>query len=190
MVPKKVFKDDKAPLYALLAAVLQVFGTDVIDVEPELIKEEIEKQYDLKISQLQSDKIQAAIILLATHQFEEDWRVFESVCNLCCNQAIDSESVNPAEAEEIVVAMAELALIRSNVQDEEDETESQPLHFSEEVRAYAGRMFYEYGFSQPPKLFASAIMPPHTVDTDDEEKNNALLELFNAHANYVFEYLE
>lgn len=185
MTPSKVFKEENAPAFALLASVLQVFGMDALEIEPELIKEEIEKQYEVKITQLQSDKLQAAITVMTTHQFEEDWRVFEVICNTFCNQAVDTESINPAEADEIAVALAEVALIRNNISDGDE-----GLHFSDEVRAYAGKMFYEYGFSKAPELFPSAIMPPETVSCDDSEKNEALNELFSSRASTIIEYLE
>lgn len=185
MTPEKVFKDETAPAYALLASVLQVYGMDALEVEPELIKEQIDKDYSLKFTQLQSDKLQAAITVMTTNQFEEDWRVFEVVCNVLCNQAVDTESVNPAEADEIATALAEVALIRNSISDD-----TEGLHYSDEVRAYAGRMFYDYGLSKPPQLFPSAIMPPEVVDCKDDEKNEALNELFSSRATKILEYLE
>lgn len=186
MIPIKVFKDEKAPAFALLSATLQAFGTEIIETEPELLKEEIEKKYDLTLSQLQSDKIQAAMVVMATNQFEEDWRVFETVCNVFCNQAVDPDVVNPAEAEEIATALAEVALIRNCITSEDEVG----LRFSDEVRAYAGKMFYEYGFSKPPSIFPSAIMPANVVECDDTPKNDSLLELFSTKAELIVAYLE
>jgi len=52
-----------------------------------------------------------------------------------------------------------------------------------------GSILHEYGFHKAPKLFKSAIMPK-SVEADDKEKNAALKELFDAHANYVIDYME
>jgi hypothetical protein len=183
MFTKDVFKDEKAPAFALLTVALRKYGFDILDEEAELLRLQIERDYDIKLSDLQSDKLQAAIIVLHTDHFEYDWRVFETICHLFNNAECHHDVLDPLEAEEIPVALAEVAMIKSSIEPKED------LDYGDEVRAYAGHIFYEYGLHKAPKIFPTAIMPK-SVECNDKEKNAALSELFDAHANYILEYVE
>src|SRR4051812_46404994 len=113
MFSRDVYKDQKAPAYALLFSVLKRFGSEALEWEPELLRQEIEKQYDLKMTDLQSDKLQAAIVTLTTDHFEHDWRVFEVSCHLFNNSPIHHEDIEPLEAEEIAIGLVEASLIKS-----------------------------------------------------------------------------
>ena len=184
MFSRDVYKDEKAPAYALLIVVLKKYGLDSLEWEPELLRAEIEKDYDIHLSDLQQDKIQAAMNILTSDHYEHDWRVFEVSSHLLNNQPMDHEDVCPLEAEEIAVALAEVRLIKTDTLDEGEKFE-----FGDEVRAYAGHIFYEYGMHKSPKIFPKAIMPKSN-EADDKGKNEALKEIFDAHAAYVLDYLE
>lgn len=184
MFSRDVYLDQKAPAYALLVVTIRKYGFEFLDVEPALLRHEIEKDYDIKLTELQSNKLQAAITILTTNMFETDWRVFECCVNVLNNEATDCDSVNPAEAEEIAVALAEFALIKNDSSEKDD-----PVEYDDEIRAYAGRMFFDYGFHSAPDLFPSAIMPA-SAPSDDKEKNAALEELFKAQVDYVLNYVD
>lgn len=180
MFSRDVYQDEKAPAYALLVVVLKKYGLDSLEWEPELLRAEIDRDYDIDISDLQHDKIQAAMSVLTTDHFESDWRVFEVSSHLFNNEPIDHDDLSPLEAEQLAVALAEFNLIK-----EPDEK----VVFSDEIRAYVGLTCHEYGLHKAPKIFPTAIMPKSNK-ADDKEKNEALREIFDAHANYVLDYLE
>lgn len=181
---RDVYKDDKAPAYALLGVTLKKYGLHILEEEPELVRMLIERDSDIKLSELQADKLQAAICVMLTDQVETNWRVFEPCVHLFNNQYVEHDVVTPVEAEDIAVALAEITLIKHDILDKHE-----LIHYSEEVRAYAGHIFYEYGMSAAPDIFPTAIMPKCN-DCDNTEKNEALTELFNAHVEYVLDYLE
>src|ERR1019366_1750451 len=104
-------------------------------------------------------------IILTTEHFESDWRVFETTCHFLNNQAMDHEALEPIEAEEIAVGVAEVSLIKKDSLDEGEQ-----LIFGEEVRAYAGLAFHEYGMHKAPTIFPTAIMPKSNK-ADDKNKN-------------------
>lgn len=186
MLPIDVFKDQKAPGFILLGSVLKKYGMASLEYEPALLRDQIEKDYDLKLSQLQVDKLQAAMAVMTTDSFYEDWRVFEATCHVFCNEPIDTELVNPLEAEDIAVGLAEVTMIKNDVNDDKDH-----LIFDDEIRVYAGKVFYDYGFCKAPKIFPTAIMPEKTGSSEnDKEKNDALMELFDAHCEYIINYVE
>ena len=184
MFLRDVFKDESAPAYAVMIAAIRKYGLESLEWEPELLREEIDKDYDIKISDLQQDKLQAAMSTLTTDHFEHDWRVFEVCGHLFNNQSIDHDDLCPLEAEEIAVAIAEFSLIRQDTIDDDEK-----IVYGDEVNAYVGQLFYDYGLHKAPNIFKTAIMPKSNK-ANDKDKNEALKEIFDTHVTYILEYLE
>jgi hypothetical protein len=181
-----VYKDPKAPGFVLLGVTLKKYGMDCLEYDPSLLRDQIERDYNIKLTQLQFDKLQAAMSVMTTDSFYNDWRVFEASCHLFSNEAVDTELVTPLEAEDIAVGLAEATMIKNDVNDDADQ-----LIFDDEVRVYAGHIFYDYGLCKAPKIFPTAIMPKKTGTADnDKSKNASLNELFDAHCTYIMEYIE
>lgn len=176
-----VLKDDKAPAVALLLIVLAKYGKEGLERQPEFLRDEIQLDFDITLDDLQSDKIQAAMTILTTDLFESQWEVFKTVCHLLNNTPDSFEDHTAIEAEELAVALAHYRLIIG-----ED-----PDHpFSDEVKAYAGLVFYEYGMSEAPAIFPQAIMPERAVKADPTEKNQALNDLYDARTADLLKYVQ
>lgn len=181
-----VYKDKTAPGFVLLGVTLKKYGMACLEYEPALLRDQIEKDFDIKLATIQMDKLQAAMAVMTTDSFYDDWRVFEATCHLFHNEATDTDLVTPLDAEDIAIGLAEATMIKNDVNDPSD-----TLVFDEEVRAYAGRIFYEYGLCKAPKIFPTAIMPAKTGTTaNDAEKNEALAELFDTHCERIIDYVE
>lgn len=179
-----VYKDEDAPSFALLGVTLKKYGMEALEYDPELLRNQIEKDYDIELTQMQMDKLQAAMAVMVTDSFYDDWRVFEATCHLFHDEPIDTEIVNPLDAEDIAVGIAEAALIKSSIGDSD-------LVFDDEVRAYAGRIFFDYGLCKAPKIFPGAIMPAKIgTCANDKDKNEALTSLFDAHTERIIDYVE
>jgi len=175
--PKQVVEDEKAPASVLLVLVTKKYGHECYEWAPEVLKAELTLDFDCEISDLQSDKLQAAITILMTDQYENNIKVFETLNYLLNHQPDNLDELNPLEAEELICGMTEAYMIRG-----------EPIMFSPEVRVYAGQIFYEYGLHRPPALFSQAIM--QEKDGDDTEKNEALQEIFNEKIKITEEYLK
>lgn len=176
-LPITFWKDPHTPAFVLLSMVINKYGTACFDWEPELLRKELEEDYNVTFSDLQSDKLQAAITILSTDQIEEHWEAFETCCHLLNNEPDNFETFEPLEAEEIAHALPELELIKG--------AELEPILYGDEVRAYAGIIFHAYGMCQPPRIFPTAIMPTSVTQCDDTEKNEALEELYNARRDFL-----
>ena len=174
---KQILEDEKAPAVVLLALVTKKYGKECYEWEPLVLKAELQEDYECKITDLQSDKIQAAITLLISDVYEANINVFETFNYLFNHQPDNLEDLNPLEAEELICGMTEAYLIRG-----------EEIEFCPEIRVYTGQIFYEYGMHKPPTLFPTAIMKER--EGDDKEKNEALNELFEAKIKSVKEYLE
>jgi hypothetical protein len=176
---KEILKDQTAPLMALAYVIQEEFGVDSFTWEPQLLRNELETKYDIKITDLQSDKIQAVIVMLTTDMYETDVRTFEVLNSLTNHNHQDFEDFEPSEAEEIVIGITEALLLKM-----------EQLEYSDSVKAYAGWVFHEYGFCKAPDIFPNAIMPEgFPTDGDDKEKNLALEEIFNMKIDNVTKYM-
>lgn len=175
--PKTILEDQKAPAIALLSLVTKAYGSEAYEWEPMTLKAELQEDYKCEISDLQSDKIQAAITILTTDQYEENIVVFETLNHLLNHQETDLDEMDPLEAEELIIGLTEAYIIKA-----------EELKFSPEVRVYAGVVFYNYGMHQPPTLFPQAIM--NNFEGDDDEKNEALQELFDEKLKMVNNYMK
>lgn len=187
-----VLKDEQAPAFALLLVVLAKYISEepgkgaVMTWEPEILREEIRLDFGLSISELQSDKLQAAITLLTTNMYEQDWRCFEFINHIFCNNLVDAEDHHPLEAEELVEGLAHASAIL-------DDDEERLKVWHDDVRAYAGQVFWNYGLSAPPAVFPTAIMPTSSPSSNEEiakEKNEVLNDLFQAHLKKIKAYTE
>lgn len=177
---QQILKDSSAPISALMYVVVKNYKSECFDWEPQVLRDELEKDFDIELTEQQSDKIQAGITVLTTDMYESDIRTFEVCSRLFGGSSQDFEDFEPLEAEELVVGLTEVLLLKM-----------EKLDFSQQVRAYAGQIFYNYGFCNPPKLFADAIMPEGTPTVcEDVEKNEALQELFDEKIATVKSYMD
>jgi len=180
-----ILKDKSAPASALLAVVFEEYGADCFDWESEVLRIEIERDFGVVLEPEQSDKLQAAVIVISTDHFENDWHTFN-----CCIHALNGEPFSydelyPVDAEQIAAAMPEIETIRNSYLEE-------GFEYSSEVNAYAGMIFSEYGLFFAPEEFPSAIMPslPGEHNSDSQsEKRKALAELYTSKKAKIAEYL-
>jgi len=177
---KQILKDENAPAAALICVLATQYGSDCFAWEPEILRNELDDDFGIELSDLQSDKIQAGITVLTTNMYETNIRTFEVCTRLFNGSPQDFEDFEPLEAEELVAGLTEVLLLKM-----------EELEFSAEVNAYAGRVFYDYGFCSTPKLFPTALLPEGKPKVcDDLEKNEALQEIFEERLKVTKEYLE
>lgn len=189
MNTKKIFLNDESSAIELLSAFLNEFKLDALEWEIEVIRQEIDKRIEGEISEFNFDKLNAAMTVLVTDRYENDWFAFEVINHLLCNQPVDTESLDPLEAEELVAGLAEALLIKESTVSEDDK---ELVNFSDEVRAYAGLIFRDYGMTKAPDMFPRAIVL--SVNTEgceesDKEKNEALNEIARSKVELVLERL-
>ena len=167
----EVLKDSTAPAIALVAVALQKYDTSCMEWQPELLRDELQSDYNITISDLQSDKLQAGLTILHSDFFEAQWEVFSTICHLLNGTPDRFEDATPLEAEELAAALAHYHLILG--------LDSEAPKFSDEVKAYAGQVFSHYGMSEAPAIFPQALMPDGAQQADPTEKNQALSAIYD-----------
>lgn len=175
-LPLMYLRDPQTSGVVLLYLAMYYYDTDCFEWEPELLRKEFEEDFNVHLTDLQSDKLQAAITIMTTDLYEQDWCVFETISHLLSNHHDDFENLNPAEAEEIINSLVEVELIKRG--------DTDGIQFSDDVNAYAGIAFFEYGMHRAPDLFSSAIVP-FLKPGDDREKNEALKELYDNRKTHI-----
>jgi hypothetical protein len=176
-----VLNYEKAPALALLYVVIKKYGVEAFSWQPEFLREELESDFNVCLSDLQSDKLQAAIIILQTDLFEGQWEVFKTICHLLNNTPDNFEDATGLEAEEVASALAQYKLLVGS-------TGTPP--FSDEVNAGAGVVFYNYGMSEAPSILPTASIPGYAVKADPTEKNQALSEIYDSCTKSIIEYAQ
>jgi hypothetical protein len=181
----KIFKDPSAPASILLAIVFDEYSFECFDWDPHVLRMEIFGDFGIKLTDQQSDKLQAAITIMSTDHFENDWHSFNSCIHALNGESFEHDVLYPIEAEQIAAAMPEIETIRTKFMEDR-------VVFSDEVNVYAGFIFSEYGLFFAPNEFPTAIMPAlpgeHTSDSQDEKKA-ALAEIYNKKKEKIEEWL-
>lgn len=182
-LPLTYLKQPQTPAIVLLTLALSRYGTECLEWEPELLRDELSTDYGIPITGLQSDKLQAAITALTTDMIEQTWKVFETTFGLFCGLHEDFSSVSPLEAEYLALGLAEFELLKLGDED--------GINYSDEVAAYAGHIFHEYGLVNAPDIAPWALMPVgHGEKVDDSEKREVLRELYLARREYLIGLME
>ena len=181
--PITFLKDENTPASILVSILIAKYGTELFDWDPAVLRKEIEEDFGVELTEVQSDKIQAVITIITTDLFETNWHVFTCCVNAMSGEYIDPEVMAPVEAEYIAGILPEVELLRNE--------DHEGIEFSDEVNAYAGLIFAEYGCGRAPTIFQSAIMPKgYVADADMTEKNAALSEIYQAKKESLNSYIK
>lgn len=185
MTPKEALTDPQCPAAVLLAIAMKKYGNEVLEFDPVILRHDLETDFKIELTDVQADKLQAALTVINSDNFEQNLEVFELACHLFCNNNNDFEDWEPLEVEEVICGTCEATLIRH-----------EKLDYSDDVRAYVGQVFFEGGFLKPPELFPSAILPV-TLPAEEieqhmeqeKERNEAFLEMFNDRLGQIVNYM-
>lgn len=150
----------------LLAIVIDNYGTEAMEWEPETLLHELRDDFNVDIPQINHEKLQALITALTTDLFYTDWITFNYICEALNNDPVSYDVLDPATPEQMAWAVTELAL-----NEESDETPE----WDDEVRRYIGANLSGFGMNRPPDILKMAILPEQPPQ-DDLELDAALAQ--------------
>lgn len=128
------------PLFLL---VMDLYGPEALNWAPETLRMELEQDFQLRLPKATLDKIYAAITIVTSNYFYKDVTRFIELCNILAGDDFQPDEFEPADAEEMLIAITEAMLLWPPDDDTED------TEFSEEIREYIKQVLGEQGILKP-----------------------------------------
>lgn len=159
----------------LLTLFLDRFGMEALEWDPATISLEIEEEFDVELPQTSLDKLMVAVHILTTDRFFKSLPDFIQFCNVLDGDTYYPASFDPADAEEVAWGITEALLIAPP-----DENDPEP--FTNEIRAYIGKVLDGEGIINAPDILRIALrdarISPSVGDfSDDPEMFSAIYDV-------------
>jgi hypothetical protein len=161
---RKKLEDPDTAATVLLIILIDRWGTEFFDWEPQTVDLQTEADFGAVMPQTNKDKVWALITYLTTDRFTHNLDLFVHTCNALSDSGADFQNYDPADVQEIAWCLAEASLL---------EPMTEPL--SPEITAYIGARLDEEGFSQPPRILAQYA--PEPVPESDVDETLAMDEI-------------
>lgn len=137
----------------LLAVVVDNYGTESFDWEPETLRMELSDDFGATMPKAVEDRLRALITAITTNQFYRSFELFNETCDVLNGSEADFNTFSPITPEDLAWGVAEVAL------NDTYSPEFENQDFSEAIKNYAGIILYENGVWQPPSILKFAVMP-------------------------------
>jgi hypothetical protein len=147
------------PLFLL---VMDRYGSEALGWTPETIRLELEQDFQLKLPKVTLDKIMAAITIVTTNYFYKDVTRFIELCNILAGDDFQPDEFEPADAEEMLIAITEAILLWPPDEDAED------TEFAAEIREYIRQVLGEQGILKPFDVLRLAFDGDEAANVDVE----------------------
>lgn len=183
----EIWKDRAAIGTVLLTLVLDSYGQEIFDMDPEAFRQEIEEGFRVSdIPAVNTDKVWGLWNSLTTDLVHTDPSTFINVANVLNGTSLSYDVFDLADIYECAWAVTELTMLDSDT----------PNRLSPDVRRYIGEVCKEQGLYRPPAVlvkvadfgnpnFASNI-ESHAIDsTELQTMLRAQQEFSNDVKSYV-----
>jgi hypothetical protein len=157
---RKALDDPNTPGTVLLIILIDHWGAEFFEWEPETLKLQAQADFGAEIPQENRDKIWALVTYLTTDKFFATLDAFIHICNALSDDGADFLNFDPAGVQEICWALTETQLLEPY----DGET------FNPEIPIYMTARLREEGFVQAPK-----IMAPYVLELPSEESVGAVV---------------
>ena len=146
----------------IVAILLDQFGTEFFDFEPEVLREEIRMRYKVEIPEANMDKLMGLIAAMTTNMFYVSVPAFTHICNALSGSGANFHTWDPVESHEVAWAITEIALNDPPQPDNDFKS-----RFSADVQEYINMMLREEGLKNPPKILQMAEAISQEVEDAD-----------------------
>jgi len=144
----------------LAAFMLDHYGTEWMQWDPAVLRDEMEMEFGQGIDEHVFEKIQTASTILGTNGFQTLLEVFVPVSILLNRDNVITDEFVPASVEDVAWGVTEASLI-----DPETPTEG----YAPDIAAYVGLILSLQGFLAPPPPLNFAIMPEGPIADSAEQ---------------------
>lgn len=135
---------------SLLICMIDTFGTDCLNWEPETIEMELEKYVGQDVPSENLDRLQAAMSVLTSNLFFISLEAFNVTCNALNFSTVSGSTFIPADIEDIMWGITEVNLLLG--------ADSNKDEFSRDIQLYVGKVLESEGILDPPSILQFADM--------------------------------
>ena len=157
---EECFSDQGMYCSSLLLLMLDNFGPAVLEWEPEIVQEEVERISGSKVNALTSDKLNAALSVLQSNVYHKSLPAFTTINACFSSKYATPEAFKLCTLDDILWGCTEIQLI-------EGPQEFKDQGFTHPIRFYTGMMLEAEGVTKPPTLLGFAEFD--TAKTDNQE---------------------
>lgn len=171
---RQILLDANAFATTLVVALTDFYGTEFFAWAPQTIRMETEEDFGFRWPDANFDRLMAGVALVTTDRFYKSLPDFIEICNVLSGSAVTPGVFDPADAAECAWGITE-ALLLGPPDDEEA--------FTEEIRAYIGKVVEMEGIITPPDILRIGIVDNNrkykvqTDFSDDPEMFNAIWDI-------------
>ena len=168
----KLWEDPDAFGTALVAILVDNYGTEIFDVDAEVIADTVAADFNCKPLDDNMDKAMSLILVITTDHFWHTWESFHLVCDALTGNGADMHTWSPLSPEEMAWGITEAMVNDPAEQPKKDPVDGAPpkpaSRFSEEVRRYMGVLLQEQGVNTATGMLADAVFvnAVNTMPTD------------------------
>jgi hypothetical protein len=168
---KEVLLNPESFATTLVVTLLDYYGPEFMTWSPETIRAETEDDFNFRWHDTNFDRLMAGVALVISDTFYTSLPDFIELCNILSGAAASPGVFAPADADECAWGITEALLLAPPDGDEP---------FSEEIRAYIGKMCDEEGIIVLPDILKLGLRdktPQITVSnnfSDDPEMYSAI----------------
>jgi len=142
---KQMLEDRETFATVLLAILIDRYGTEMFEWEPETLKLEINDDFNATLPRVNSDKIWALIVAMTTNQFYLSIEIYRATCDALMGRDPDFAMFSPSDPEELAWGVTEVIL------NDPPDPKLGNNEFSHEVSRYTGLILSQNGILVPPE---------------------------------------
>ena len=187
----RVLEDEESFGTCLLAVLLDSYGTEVFEWEPDTIRMQLKDDFGAKLPLINHDKIWSLIVAMTTNQFNLSSDIFSQTCRVLNDDEADFDVFSPIDPEDLAWGVAEV------LYNDPPDPKLGNDEFSHEVARYAGLVLANNGILEPPKFLTFAEYPSdnpvldlETAFTDDVAMFEAAMKKQSDSKAYLEQYVK
>ena len=160
MYPESVAEKLRDPALfcsSVLLLLIDNFGAEVVNWEPESIHMEVEDVFKVEGTRLLADKINASTALLASDLYHKSLEAFTSINSVFNFKTVSSVDFNYNSTDDIMWGLTEARLL-------EGPEIFDKAGFSHDIAGYTANLLSSEGLTKPPRIMSFAEYDPNELD--------------------------
>lgn len=188
---KAVWSDENSFATTLLLCFMDAYGVEGLEWDPATIRQEIEEDFEVKMSTRAFNKLMAGINIATTDQFYTRLPEFIDLCNILSGDVLDPRWFDPADPGECAWGITEALFI--SPPDAEDENP-----FAPDIVGYIAEVVKAHGIQNPPDVLKLGLkgdasqIAENVAQTfsDDPEMYSAIWKVQQEKSEEIRQYIK